>query len=112
MRRYAEGLAAAALLTIAALGSGPATAEGEVCRRGGHEYQPGHTECFESTMYTCQDNGSWVSERGSQCADAIYTPQSCQLSSHRIAAQGVKACVRGKRSLCNEGTWVDLGQRC
>jgi hypothetical protein len=113
-RRYrgaAARLAAFALLALAA-GLGPALAEGEVCRRGSHEYQPGAQQCFESVMYTCQDNGAWVSDRGATCLVPVYESKSCELSSHRHAAQGVRACVRGKRSLCNEGTWVDLGQRC
>jgi hypothetical protein len=108
--RYRGRLGALALLALAA-GFGPASAQ-EVCRRGSQEYQPDAKACFEGVTYTCQDNGAWVSDRGATCVVPVYESKSCELSSHRHAAQGVRACVRGKRSLCNEGTWVDLGQRC
>jgi hypothetical protein len=113
-RRYrgrAARLAGIVLLVLAA-GLGPARAEGEICRMGSQEYQPDATVCSKGITYTCQDNGAWLSDRSKKCIDPMYASTSCHLTANRSAAEGTRACIRGKRSQCDGGHWVDLHKSC
>jgi hypothetical protein len=94
--------------------AGPAAAEGEVCRDGSQTYLPDQTLCRSGVMYTCLDNGAWLSDRSGTCVDPVSTSntRSCPVSSNRTAAHGTRRCVAHKRTQCDDGDWVDLGQRC
>jgi hypothetical protein len=102
-------------LTVSGLTvSGPARAQGEVCRNGSQSYLPDQALCLDGVMYTCQDNGAWLSDRRGTCIDPVTTSntKSCLVGTNRTAANGVRRCIAGKRSQCSDGEWVDLGQRC
>lgn len=102
------------LLALAGAGVEPARADGEVCRHGSQSYQPNQTLCLDNVMYSCQDNGAWVSTRTAGCVDPMFTAKtrSCRVATNRTAAHGTSACVAGKRSQCSDGDWIDLGRSC